>query len=234
MSPHAGPDPRAVLAEDTAEGSALAASPWADLDAQLAQLQAAGAALHDPVGWHYLQTLAQRARQQPPGVQARLRHKLLQTLENWPEKTDPCVPPSAAGPASGSASAPTPAQAPSPLAALLQDMAPTPTENAYPSRQADPAIRLGESPRIRQLRAQLRQWAVQQQFSQAMALAPQNAGPINSHRLVLRALERMRAISPDYLQRFMVHLDTLMALHEQQHPIVGHSRPARPRKPPRA
>jgi hypothetical protein len=47
-----------------------------------------------------------------------------------------------------------------------------------------------------------------------MAQAPQNAGPINSHMLVLRSLGLMRDISPDYLNRFMAHVDTLLCLEE--------------------
>ena len=38
-------------------------------------------------------------------------------------------------------------------------------------------------------------WArldIEQQLAQALASAPENAGPLSSHRLVLRALERMR------------------------------------------
>jgi hypothetical protein len=55
---------------------------------------------------------------------------------------------------------------------------------------------------------------VQKQVTQAMAQAPQNAGPINSHMLVLRSLGLMRDISPDYLNRFMAHVDTLLCLEE--------------------
>jgi hypothetical protein len=47
-----------------------------------------------------------------------------------------------------------------------------------------------------------------------MAQAPQNAGPINSHMLVLRSLGLMRDASPDYLSRFMGYVDTLLFLEE--------------------
>ena len=71
-----------------------------------------------------------------------------------------------------------------------------------------------ESPRVRQFRKQLRQISVQKRVSKAIARAPQNAGPINSHMLVLRALGLMRDISPDYLNRIMTHVDTLLCLEE--------------------
>ena len=64
-----------------------------------------------------------------------------------------------------------------------------------------------------------------------MASGPQNAGPINPHMLVLRALGLLREISPDYLNRFMVHLDTLLCLHDQQTPSsTSGIKPMRPRK----
>lgn len=54
--------------------------------------------------------------------------------------------------------------------------------------------------------------SVDKQVAQAIEQAPENAGPLNSHFLVLRALEAMRDISPDYLNRFMSYVDTLLCL----------------------
>jgi hypothetical protein len=47
-----------------------------------------------------------------------------------------------------------------------------------------------------------------------MGQAPKNAGPINSHMLVLRALTLMREASPDYLNRFICYADTLLCLDQ--------------------
>ena len=52
------------------------------------------------------------------------------------------------------------------------------------------------------------------QVTQALDQAPKNAGPINSHRLVLRSLALMREISPDYLNRFVSYVDTLLCLEQ--------------------
>jgi hypothetical protein len=52
------------------------------------------------------------------------------------------------------------------------------------------------------------------QAAQALEQAPTNAGPINSHMLVLRSLALMRDISPDYLNRFMSYADTLLCLDQ--------------------
>ena len=50
------------------------------------------------------------------------------------------------------------------------------------------------------------------QVAQAVARQPVNPGPLNSHVLVLRTLAQMRALSPDYLQHFLVHVKGLQAL----------------------
>lgn len=49
---------------------------------------------------------------------------------------------------------------------------------------------------------------------QAVQRGPENAGPLNSHMLVLRTLGLMRELSPDYLRRFMAHADTLLWLDQ--------------------
>jgi hypothetical protein len=73
-----------------------------------------------------------------------------------------------------------------------------------------------DNPRVEQFRQQLGKISVQKQVTQAIAQAPQNAGPINSHMLVLRSLGLMRDISPDYLNRFMGYVDTLLILDSPQ------------------
>jgi hypothetical protein len=56
--------------------------------------------------------------------------------------------------------------------------------------------------------------SVERQVTQAIEQAPENAGPLNSHLLVLRSLALMRDISPDYLNRFVSHVDTLLWLDQ--------------------
>ncbi len=56
--------------------------------------------------------------------------------------------------------------------------------------------------------------SVDRQVTQAIEQGPENAGPLNSHRLVLRSLALMRNISPDYLNRFVSYLDTLLWLDQ--------------------
>ncbi len=51
-------------------------------------------------------------------------------------------------------------------------------------------------------------------FEQAIARTPANAGPLNSHALVLRSLAQMRELSTDYLRRFLVQAETLQWLEQ--------------------
>ena len=55
---------------------------------------------------------------------------------------------------------------------------------------------------------------VVKRVTQELDHPPPNAGPINSHRLVLRSLATMRDISPDYLSRFTSYVDTLLCLDQ--------------------
>ena len=73
------------------------------------------------------------------------------------------------------------------------------------------------SAELKSLRYFRNTWAklsVEQQLAQALAQGPENAGPLNSHLLVLRSLQLMRDISPDYLNRFMSYVDTLLWLEQ--------------------
>jgi hypothetical protein len=56
--------------------------------------------------------------------------------------------------------------------------------------------------------------SVNKRVTQALDQAPRNAGPINSHMLVLRSLALMREISPEYLSRFTSYVDTLLCLDQ--------------------
>lgn len=62
--------------------------------------------------------------------------------------------------------------------------------------------------------------SAEQQLTQTLAQAPENAGPMNSQHLVLRSLQVMRDVAPDYLQGFMSYVDTLIWLE--------HADPTRP------
>ncbi|MEC4717994.1 DUF2894 domain-containing protein [Noviherbaspirillum sp. CPCC 100848] len=67
---------------------------------------------------------------------------------------------------------------------------------------------------IRSFKNTLSKLSVHKQVAQALEQAPKNAGPINSHMLVLRSLALMRDISPDYLNRFISYADALLCLDQ--------------------
>lgn len=168
-----------------------------DLDA----LRASGAAQLNALEWHYIETLARRTQAQSGTARVLLHAKLQEALKQWGARTNK---------GAHKATQTLGHEPPSPLATLLQDMGRKTATHASGATQLGPT----ENPRIEQFKKQLNQISVQKQVSQAIAQAPQNAGPINSHMLVLRSLGLMRDISPDYLNRFMAHVDTLFCLED--------------------
>ena len=54
--------------------------------------------------------------------------------------------------------------------------------------------------------------ALQARIRQAIESTPKDAGPMNAHRLVSRAIAEMQSLSPEYLERFARYTDTLLAL----------------------
>jgi hypothetical protein len=49
---------------------------------------------------------------------------------------------------------------------------------------------------------------------EALAQVPASAGPLNSSHLVNQALQAMRELSPQYLDAFMSHIDTLQWIEQ--------------------
>ncbi|MDB5817881.1 MAG: hypothetical protein JWQ11_1521 [Rhizobacter sp.] len=82
------------------------------------------------------------------------------------------------------------------------------------------ARRDGETPPARELKT-LRYfqgtWAklgADRRLKQSLSTLPENAGPLNSQRLVHVALTAMRDLSPAYFEHFIEHVDTLLWLDE--------------------
>jgi hypothetical protein len=78
--------------------------------------------------------------------------------------------------------------------------------------QASGPPRALEMKSVQQFRQAWGRMKVQDQVEHALGQGPANAGPLNSHRLVLRTLGLMQDLSPAYLHHFMSHLDTLLQL----------------------
>jgi hypothetical protein len=179
----------------------------------LAALKLEGAHAFDPVRFHFLEALAARAQGQSAQVQQVVENKLAQALTEWTVRRAVAV---AAQRAAARATAPASA-APSPLCALTDYLAHAtqaghgaePQDTGYP-------LALPELKSLRQFRNTWSMLSVDRQLAQALQQAPRNAGPINSHMLVLRSLALMRDISPDYLSRFVSYADTLLCLEQNQ------------------
>jgi hypothetical protein len=86
---------------------------------------------------------------------------------------------------------------------------PAPHAAARATEAASPILELKT---VRESRATWARLSVDKQLALAMKQGPKNAGPINSHMLVLRSLAMMQEISPDYLSRIVSYADTLLFL----------------------
>jgi hypothetical protein len=101
----------------------------------------------------------------------------------------------------------------SPLAELNAHLARVSEAARGPQAVGDP----GPWPDLRSARRFRETWerlAAEMALDQASERAPENAGPLNAHMLVLKTLGLMRELSPDYLRRFLSHADALMWLDQ--------------------
>jgi hypothetical protein len=190
-----------------------------NIQAQLDALRASGAADREPVRFAYLEALTRRAARQPEAIRQTLNAKISAAADELASRLPP---------------APvviTKSSTASPLADLLsyisghvhepaETMPPT-AANATVNRKNRPKSKNAaaghhpQGPELKSVAYFRNEWSklsTEQQLTQTLAQAPENAGPMNSQHLVLRSLERMRDIAPDYLQGFMSYIDTLIWL----------------------
>ncbi|MBQ0933860.1 DUF2894 domain-containing protein [Ideonella paludis] len=188
--------------------TAAPSSPQAlpDVQAALQALRQAGAPRWEPLRWQYVASLAERLQAAPLGQQALLQAKLAQGLADCQARLAQRPPTAQPGAK--------PKRPPSALAQLNQAVAQA-AAGGLPggpsATQARPELKSAQ--RFRE------SWAVlcaEEVVDQASTQAPQNAGPLNAHRLVLHTLGLLRDLSPDYLRRFLTHTETLMWLEGQQ------------------
>ena len=96
-----------------------------------------------------------------------------------------------------------------PLAQLVEHIARQSPLQAEGSGGTDAAA----GPELKTLRYFKSTWSrlsAERRITQSLAKVPENAGPLNSHHLVHRSLMLMHELSPDYLNRFMSYVDTLL------------------------
>lgn len=162
----------------------------------------------------YRQALERRMAGRPAPVQELLRAKLADSQDALPESTP------AARTRPG----------PSPLAQMNQAIR---AANAarLATAPGEPAQDPDELASARRFRAAWDSGRTLDQVEQAMARRPAQAGPLNSHMLVLQSLAMMRELSTDYLRHFLVHVETLQWLEQAG---TGEGRPAKPARRARA
>jgi hypothetical protein len=188
-----------------------------DAAAALASLRSAGAQHGDPVRFRYLEALQQRLQAAPEPVRRILEDKLQAALAAYVG----CEPRVAAA-----ESSPPPS---SPLAALNAYIR---TATQVHAEVGVPPTGWGGRPELKSVQGFREVWskfAVVDQVEQSLKRGPENAGPLNSHMLVLRSLATMRELSPEYLRRFLSHAETLLWLDQEgQRLSAPQARPARP------
>lgn len=189
--------------------------------ARLEALRASGVDRFDPVRFAYLDALTRRAAGQPPAIRQPLLAKVVRE---------------AAALANRHRLAPAPATTGAPAASPLGELLAYIGQQAVAPADARPSVLGSDAPAIPPVKPEPRNatapelktvayfrntWSrlsTEQQLTQTLAQAPENAGPMNSQHLVLRSLQLMRDLAPDYLQGFMSYVDTLVWL-EQASPV---------------
>jgi hypothetical protein len=204
------------------------AMPAPDWHAQLASLREHDGAAREQVRLHYLDLLATRVQTQQEPVRSLLEGKLMRALQELQSRLDQTQPPSARGRAQESGAA----SAMSPLRALVHRL----SQYSADSRDASDALAQRADatarPELKSVRKFRKTWSrlsTDKQLRQALDQAPRNAGPINSHMLVLRSLALMRDISPDYMNHFMSYADALLCLEQSEKTVLPTAKPRRSR-----
>ena len=204
-------DCRLPVAPPTREGR--------DFDVLLAELRDRGAQRFDPVRFRFIESLARRAATHRGEVRRILDVRLAAVLAEYGGRFETAQPAADAGFGGGcKPAAATDAKRPrGPLGDLVEQLARHGLQPVSDSLDGSAAAHAGPPGELKALRDFRSTWVrlrVDQQLSQSLAKGPGNAGPLNSHRLVLRSLKLMHEMSPAYLARFASHVEALLWLDQ--------------------
>jgi hypothetical protein len=197
----------------------------------LAALREQGVAAFDPVRWRYLEVLAERLPTLTDAaratVSARFTTALADYQQRWQTAAVPEVDPQTPN-----------APRPSALAELVQRLSlhpagqpvvrvtSVPPPVAAGEGAGEPVATVAEAPvppqpmpnselkAVHYFRETWTQLSIDRLLSQSLARAPANAGPLNSHLLVIRALTVMRDTAPAYLSSFLTYAEALLWLDQ--------------------
>jgi len=78
----------------------------------------------------------------------------------------------------------------------------------------DALLPVGELKALQAMRESWARRSTEKAVAKALQEAPEDAGPLNAHRLVVRSLMAMQDIAPQYLGRFVTYVETLLWLEQ--------------------
>lgn len=170
----------------------------AGIASHVAAYRASGAWRADPVRFRFLEALCERMAAQPPAVRDLLEARARAALDDF-TRVAVQRQPTAARPRAIEAGALADLNAH--IRARVEQRQPVPGDDAK-----------DELASVRRFRASWESGRTLQRLEQALARSPANAGPLNSHALVVRSLALMGDLSVDYLRRFLASAETLQWL----------------------
>lgn len=189
-------------------------------------LRLEGAHQFDPVRFHYIEALANRVGAHQGSVKRILEGKLaaaVVALRTRFEQSQSSM---------QDVAAPEVGARRETLGDLVRHMAEHSADKGDGRAAASIAPRT-ELKSVRYFRNTWSKLSAEKQVTQALGQAPKNAGPINSHVVALRSLALMRNTSPDYLNRFMSYVDTLLCLDQTDKGTLPAAKTPRVAKPKR-
>lgn len=87
--------------------------------------------------------------------------------------------------------------------------------------ELDALLPVGELKALQDIRETWAKRSTEKAVAKALDEAPEDAGPLNAHRLVVRSLMAMQEVSPEYLGRFVNQIETLLWLEQAGARLLG-------------
>jgi len=177
------------------------------IDATIEAWRQRGDHRFDPVRFHFIEALARRAAGYGGDARRLLDERLQTHMAAYAEALQKSR--EATKVISDDALEPTGRSALAELVAHLGQHASPLTAGSTPS-----PVPSGELKTLSYFKSTWSRLSADRRLHQSLAKVPENAGPLNSHHLVHRALTLMRDLSPEYLNKFMSYVDGLLWLDD--------------------
>lgn len=200
-----------------------------DAQAMLDAWRERGADRLDPVRFRFIEALARRSAGHGGDARRILDDRLSKLLKAYADHLESTA--SKAGDAGNAASPCEPARGA--LAGLIEYIAShAPADRGVPAAiHATPRSTSYPEPAVLDyFRETWSRVSTDRQLRQSLEQVPDNAGPLNSNRLVHRSLSLMHELSPGYLRQFLSYVDALSWMEQMN----GGGALAGNKEPPRA